>query len=126
VLALAHLDVELALAEADPVELRPDGLGERLGRGAPCRAEVFRDFVDARLSLLDRGRGLSGGIGAGLPRVQLRSRLGSAREQLLVRIATEAAFGRGNPVQLTLDVLDPARLGFQAGEEGAQLRRGLS
>src|SRR5829696_6967270 len=61
-LAFADLDVELALPEADPLELRRDGLRERLRRRAPRLPQLGGELVDPRLHPLERRGGLGGWV----------------------------------------------------------------
>ena len=71
-------------------------------------------------------RAASAGIDAVLERGELGARLGRAREELLVRLAAEAALRLGDPVELGLELLEPARLGLEGGEEAAEVGRRLA
>ena len=70
-------------------------------------------------------RGL-GRVDAVLERGELCPRLGGAREQLLVRLAAEAALRLGDPVELGLELLEAARLGFEGRKERAKVGRRLA
>ena len=59
-------------------------------------------------------------------RLQLRPRLRRAGEQLLGRLAAEAPPRVGDPVELALDLLEPARVGLEHRQERAQGARRLA
>ncbi len=121
--ALAELAPKLAVAHADVAELGCDGVGER-GRGGVAFCAQFEDeLVDALLGggeLAPRGFGR---VDAVLERGELGACLGGAREQLLVRLAAEAALRLGDPVELGLELLESAGLGLEGSEESAKVRR---
>ena len=123
-LALAELGDELALAEADALELArrpPPRTGRRPPRRACASSSVSsRVFASAAARASRRG---GERVDAVVERLELGARLGRAREQLLERRAAEAPLRLGDPVELRLDLLEPVRLGLERGEERAQLRR---
>ena len=65
-------------------------------------------------------------IEAVFDRVQLRLRLDGACKELVVRVDMETPPRLGDPVELRLDLLEPARLGLEARQERTQLARGLA
>ena len=113
---------ELALAHADVVQLGRDGVGERGRRGVPLGSQLDARARDARLAPRPAAcRGRRAGSTPSSSAVELGARLGGAREQLLVGLAAEAALGVGDPVERALELLEPARLGLERGEERVQL-----
>src|SRR5207244_10778293 len=124
--AFAHLDDELPLAHADPLKLRCDGLGERLMSGTTRSPELVCKAVYACLGGRQRRRCRRGRVEPLLDRVQLGTRLGGPGEQLLVRLATEAAPCLGDPVELAFDELQAPRIGLERGGEAAQPARRLA
>ena len=124
--AFSDLGAELALAEADAVQLRFDRGRERRRRG---RARFFDSrsasfFVRVSASASAAARRLEW-IGAVLERGQLGSRFGRPREQLRVGLAAEPPLGVGDPLQLRLHLLQPIGLGLQRVEKPPQLERRL-
>jgi hypothetical protein len=72
--------------------------------------------------LLSGRQGFGGrryGIEAVFERRELRSRFGSTCEQLFVGLSAEAAFRLGDPLELVLDLLQPAGLRLERREEAA-------
>src|SRR5262249_18446104 len=88
--------------------------------------QLARELPDARLCIGDRPRGHFQGIDAGIERGELRSRLLGPREELVVALAAEPPLGIGDPLELRLDLLEPAGLGAKRRQERPQLRRGLA
>ena len=124
--ALAQLADELALAHADAAQLGGDGVGERRRCGVPLGPQLEGERVDTFLGGGELARRDLGGIGAVLERRELRLRLLAPREQLVVRRAAEAALRLGDPVEPGLELLEPARLRFERGQEGVEIGRGLA
>ncbi len=120
-LALGELDVELAVAQADPAQLRRDGGRKALGGRDACLVELRRDRLHACLGLRQCQSGLRRRIGAGLASLQLGAGSGSSLEQLFVRFAAEPALRGRDPFQLGLEVLQPVGLGFERVEEAAEV-----
>ena len=121
-LALAQLDAELALAQADALEL----LRQRPLRRAPLRSRrAARSSVGELVDPASRLGERFGRSGRGIvpPSSASSSALASRRaaKELLVALAAEPAPRLGDPVELGLDLLEPVGLGLERGEKGAEL-----
>ena len=92
-------------------------------RACESSATRSRTFASAAASASDAA---ADGVDAVGERVELGARLGRTREQLLERRAAEAALGVGDPLELGLDLLEPAGLGLERRQERAQLERRLA
>ena len=123
-LALAQLDAELAVAHADaraaPRRPRPrtGSAAARARRRAARRRAPSTRASAARERLARPPRP---GSKPASSACELGPRLRGPREQLLVGRAAEAPARVGDPVELGLDLLEPAGLRLQRGEERAQL-----
>ncbi len=124
--ALAQLADELAVAHADAAQLGGDGVGERRRSRVSLGPKLSRERVDVVLRSREFARRDLGGIGAVVERRELGLRLLAPREQLLVRRTAEAALRLRDPVEPGLELFQPARLGFERGQEGVKVGRGLA
>ena len=95
------------------------------GLGASSR-EGRSELSGASLRLGDRALRLFQRVDARLDLRQLGLRLRGAGEQLLRRGGPEAAARFRDPLELVLDRLQPAGLGFERRQEGAQGRGALA
>ncbi len=120
---LAH---ELALPHPDAAKLGRDRVGERGRRGVPLGAELECQRVHARLRLGELPRGDLGRVGTVLESRELCPRLLAPHEQLLVRLAAEAALRLRDPVELGLELFEPARFRLERRQEGVEIRGGLA
>ena len=124
--ALAELADELAVAHADIAELGGDGVGEGRRGGVALGAELEDEVVDTFLGCRELARAASAGS---MPSSSAASSARAVRrsgEQLLVRLAAEAALRLGDPVELGLELLEPPRLGLERREERAEVGRRLA
>ena len=125
-LALSQARLELAVAETEAFELGGDRFAEARCRLCTQLVQAVRQLADACLGRGERLRGDVGRIDAGVERGELRVRIRRTSEQLVVGLSTEASPRVGDALKPALDLLQPARLRAERGEERAQLRRRLA
>ncbi len=123
---LTQLADELAVPHPDAAKLGGDRIGERRRGRVSLRAQLEGQRVDARLGLCEHARGDFSRIGSVLEGRKLGPRLLPPREQLLVRRAAETPLRLRDPVELGLELLEAARLGFERREKGVQIGGGLA
>src|SRR5947207_469464 len=114
---LARLGHELSLAETDARELPRHFLREPRRRLRARSAQLRGEAPHLLLRRAERCRGGGDRVEAVVDRAQLRLRLDRKCEELLVRAGTEAPFRVRDPVELRLDLLEPAGLGLEARQE---------
>ena len=124
-LALADLHPELAVAHAEP----PSSSATASANGSDASARVRQrlpQLLGAGFGLGDRPLGLLQRVDAGLDLGQLGLCVGGPGEQLLCRGGAEAAAGLGDALELLLDGFQPAGLGLERRQEGAEGRGPLA
>src|SRR5262249_59183419 len=102
------------------------GIGKGWRAGVPLGAELERQCLDTPLGSDELAGGELGRIGAVLESCELQPRLLSSGEQLVVCLAAETALCLRNPVELGLELLEPAGLRFERGQEGMEVGSGLT
>src|SRR5262249_12931245 len=112
-LTRVDLDPELAVAEADPPQLRRDGVRERDRGGASGRGERRVQTPDFRFRQRDGLRRRLDGIASVVQGSQLPAGLVAAAEELLVGLRTMPSTEIGVRVELCLELLEPARVGLE-------------
>jgi hypothetical protein len=116
-LSLGELGPELAVAHPEALQVARNGLGEGLCRRGPGLRKGGREVLHPLLGLADCPLGLLQRVDTGLHLRELGLGGGGAGEQLLRAGSPKAAPHLGNPLQLRLDRVEPARLGLERGEE---------
>ena len=122
VLSFRDLGLELAVPHPEPLQLGCHRLAERRAGGVSRLRQPVGQL--GRPTLRFRERLVRGGerVDPRLVRIELRARGLGAGQKLLVAGGAEAAAGVRDPFELTLDLLEPARLGLERGEEAAKSR----
>ena len=114
-----ELDGELPVPEPEACELLARRLGEGLGSLGALLAERRGEIRVAGLRCTGGCLGRRERVGASVECGQLVARRRGPLDQLRGRSGTEAALRVGDLSEALLDVLEPAGLGLERGEEAA-------
>ena len=109
-----------------PRELLGDGRGERLGGRSRRAAQCGVHAVDLGLGGASASAAARTGSWPSVERPSSRRASAAALEQLLVASAAPVAPPGRRSARARLDLLEPAGIGLQRGQEGPQLARGLA
>jgi hypothetical protein len=122
-LTLSQLGSELALAQADPMELGLDRRRERPGRLSASLCQALREVQRALLGLRDGRRCRLERIGPALASRKLVASLDRASQELGVGLAPKTALRIGDPLEPGLDLFEPVRLCVERVQEASKLER---
>ena len=125
-LALGELACELAVAEAEAGELGGDRLREARRRRPRAPAQLPGERVTRACASASACAAASAGSTPASSAASSAFASSRAREQLFVGLARGSGASVGDALEPGLDLLEPARLGAERGEERAQLGRGLA
>ena len=123
---ITHVDTKLAVSHPKSRQLGDNGRRERLGSTHSRCAEPIRKRLVPRLGGGDLQRCRSKRVLAAIERGQLDDRRRTLLEKLRRRLAAEAAARVRQPIETSLDLLQPAGIGLERGEVAMEVAPGVS